>query len=131
MAPLFWWDSPPGAQWTADVGVLNAEIPYVLDLVGLDVSQAQRDAFEAQQFLSNMIHAFVLPSATPPDVVLAWRDLFQQIVLDPKFDRQLEDIGLGDFIGYADAASIVDVFAAIEGLTSDGISLMRAIEPRS
>ena len=125
LVPLYWDRAPEDPDHIRTLGEASGEVPYVLDLPGINVTEAQRAAFGGYVDLVTFQRTFVLPPEVPDEVVSYWRDAFEAIVTDPAFIAAMENANYIDEYGVGTGADILERVQSVLGLPDDVLQLLR------
>lgn len=115
LVPLFWWNAKPNQEWLEQLG---GDPYYILDLPGLEITDAQKVAFETAVQIHQFLRSFMLPPGTPKPIVDAWRKAFKATIEDPEFVKAAEIAGYE--VGYGSPEEYEKQLATIKELSPDG-----------
>ncbi|MCY4487266.1 MAG: hypothetical protein OXF11_09150 [Deltaproteobacteria bacterium] len=116
LVPLYWWNAPPDDAWVERLG---GEKPYnILELPGVEISDAQKLAFTTAVNIHQHLRAFMLPPKTPQAIVDVWRKSFKATIEDPAFVKAANDAGYD--VGYGSPEEYEKQLATINTLSPDG-----------
>jgi len=123
LVPLFWWNAKPSKEWLERLG---GEDPYyIMDLPGLEITDAQKLAFETAVTIHQFLRSFMLPPGTPEPIVDTWRKAFKATIEDPEFVKAAEIAGYD--VGYGSPEQYEEKLATIKELPPDGAEFFQKL----
>ncbi len=118
--PLFWWNTRPDQGW---LDTLGAPEPYhIYDLPGIDFQDWQKTAFDATVKFNDFLRMYVVHPDTPPELVQAWQEAYENLINDPEFVEAANIAGYD--VGFGPPEDFGKVLQDLAGLPPEGIQLV-------
>ena len=127
MIPLFYEIKPFSEEWMAELGYDGPyPYPFVLDidLPGFEITDADRQAFNAFVNVDQLSRVFILPEGVPQEIIDVWQKAFDQIVVDPGFVQAVGIAGYGDAYGIGTGADMRAIVTEIQSLAPETLALV-------
>ena len=127
MIPLFYEITPYSEEWMAELGYDGPyPYPFVLDieLPGFEVTDADRQAFNAFVNVDQLSRVFILPEGVQQEVIDFWQSAFDKIVVDTAFVEAVNIAGYGDAYGIGTGADMRAIVTEIQALAPETLDLV-------